>query len=197
MVVAVTAVVLASVGSATAASLITGARVSDGSLTGADIRDGSIARADLATSARSAAAKRGPRGPRGPRGLRGPQGAAGPAGLAGAAGPAGAAGAAGAPGTALAYAHVPQTGGVEPSQSKGVTAGNVQRVAEGVYCISGLSFTPKNAVATLGFQGFALVIVAQVLPANGQACPGGAQIEVDTYNGTPAAADSEFMIQIN
>lgn len=197
LVVAAVAIVLASVGSATAASLITGAQIRDGSLSGADIRDGSIAKTDLATSARAAATRRGPRGPRGPRGLPGVVGPAGAPGATGAAGPAGAPGAAGAPGTALAYAHVPITGGVEVSQSKGLTSANVQREGEGLYCISGLPFTPKNAVATLGFQGTALIIVAQILPANGQSCPGGSQIQVEAFNGTPALADTEFMILIN
>jgi Collagen triple helix repeat (20 copies) len=150
--------------------------------------------------------KRGPRGPRGPRGLRGLRGLrgfagpAGPAGAAGAAGPAGPAGPAGAAGpagptgpagTALAFAHVNPDGTVDAANSKGVAPGNVAHVAgSAVYCISGLGFTPRNAVATVGAMGASFVIATQIGVAFG--CGAGTQISVTT-----SETDTEFMININ
>ena len=91
--------------SATAASLITGKQVKDGSvagrdvaggsITGRDVRDRSLTRADLDASVRGPA---GPPGPLGDRGAPGPSGPAGPVGPAGPSGPAGPTGPAGLPG---------------------------------------------------------------------------------------------------
>jgi Collagen triple helix repeat (20 copies) len=153
---------------------------------------------------------RGPRGVRGPRGLRGLRGFAGPAGPAGAAGPAGPAGPAGAagpagppgpegpagpegpPGTALAFAHVNADGTVDAANSEGVATENVAHTADsGVYCISDLSPTPSNAVASAGASGTALAIITQLGAAFG--CEAGTQVSVLTDDAT----DNEFMININ
>ena len=64
--------------SATAAQLVTGAQVKNGTLTGRDIKNRSIRTADLAPSARPAQGPQGATGPQGPRGAAGPQGAQGP-----------------------------------------------------------------------------------------------------------------------
>ena len=69
---ALIAVILACAGSATAASVITGKQIRDGSVTGEDIRDGSIGQRDLAAAVRNTA-----------RATSGPAGAAGPAGAPG------------------------------------------------------------------------------------------------------------------
>jgi hypothetical protein len=147
---------------------------------------------------------RGPRGVRGPRGLRGLRGFAGPAGPAGAAGPAGPAGAAGATGpagppgpagsagTALAFAHVNADGTVDEANSKGVASGNVVHApGSGLYCISGLGFTPRNAVGSIGADASAAAIVTRIGAA--PACAAGTQISVETTDGL----DGEFMININ
>lgn len=65
---------------ATAAGLIGGEDVRNGSLTGKDIRNKSLTKRDFRGSVR------GPRGARGPRGRLGPTGPTGPAGPAGASG---------------------------------------------------------------------------------------------------------------
>jgi Collagen triple helix repeat (20 copies) len=150
---------------------------------------------------------RGPKGLRGPRGLRGLRGFAGPAGPAGAAGPAGPAGPAGAagppgqegpagpqgpPGTALAFAHVNADGTVDQANSEGVATEDVTHAADsGVYCISGLSPTPSNAVASAGASGTAIAIITQLGAAFG--CHAETQVSVLTDDGT----DNEFMININ
>ncbi len=82
MAVALAALAVATVGSATAVRhLLTGADVKDGSLTGKDIRAGSLALSDLSPSVLSDL--RGKPGPVGPSGPSGPSGPTGPAGLAG------------------------------------------------------------------------------------------------------------------
>lgn len=88
--IALLAVVISLSTTATAALIVTGKHVKDGSLTGRDVRDASLAAADLQPAVlaalRDAAGPAGPRGdvgPRGPQGDPGPQGGIGPAGPAG------------------------------------------------------------------------------------------------------------------
>ena len=91
--------ILACAGSATAASMITGAQVRDGSLTGSDVRDRSLTPADFTGGTR--AVLTGPSGAQGAPGVRGTDGTDGRAGATGprgVQGPKGATGATGAPG---------------------------------------------------------------------------------------------------
>jgi hypothetical protein len=71
--VAIAAVVLASVGSATAARLITGKQIKDGSITSRDVKNGSLTKADF----KSGQLGVGPQGPQGQPGGPGPEGAPG------------------------------------------------------------------------------------------------------------------------
>ena len=91
--IAVAAVVLAMAGSATAASLITGAQIKDNTVTGRDIKDKSLTLVDVKPSAAKALkGKRGPAGKQGPKGVKGdtgPRGVDGPQGVPGPTGPAG------------------------------------------------------------------------------------------------------------
>jgi Collagen triple helix repeat (20 copies) len=156
-----------------------GIDIINGSLTGADIRNKSLTRADFRGSIR------------GPRGLRGAQGAQGSQGPPGQNGANGAPGAPGAPGTALAYARVQSNGGVDHTRNIGA----VSHPGTGAYCLSGLSFTPNNAVASPGFSGSAyeaIVVLGQQSP-----CPGGTQISVLMYGVDAALHDNDFMININ
>jgi hypothetical protein len=83
-------------------------------------------------------------------------------------------------------------GTVDAANSKGVAPGNVAHAAgTGLYCISGLGFTPRNAVASAGETGGAFAIVTQIGVAFG--CGAGTQISALTDTGT----DTEFMININ
>lgn len=68
---------------ATAALVVTGKSVRDGSLTGADIKNRSIKQADLDRTAVGVRGVRGQHGPRGPRGSQGPSGADGVPGVQG------------------------------------------------------------------------------------------------------------------
>ena len=99
--IAVLAVVFATAGSATAAKLITGAQIKNGSISSADIKNGSLSASDLSQkavqqvadsgtvpgSANSGSAVPGPAGPAGPAGPKGDAGAQGSQGPQGPAGP--------------------------------------------------------------------------------------------------------------
>ena len=63
-------------------------------------------------------------------------------------GPPGLDGQDGAPGEAVAYARISAVGDVVPQFSSNVVQANVTHPAPGLYCIGGLSFTPKSVVAT-------------------------------------------------
>jgi hypothetical protein len=103
MVVAIFALIAACAGSATAATLISGKQIKDGTITGKDVKDRSISAIDLTgvsiggagAGQPGASGAQGPAGPAGPAGPKGDAGAQGPAGPAGAKGATGAAGAAG------------------------------------------------------------------------------------------------------
>jgi hypothetical protein len=76
--IAVVAAFLAVAASATAASLITGQQIKNGSITGADVKRGSLGASDLSRAAkRKLRGRRGPAGPPGPSGPRGPSGSPG------------------------------------------------------------------------------------------------------------------------
>lgn len=84
MVVAIVALIAGVSGGATAATLITGAQIKDGSVTGKDIKNGSITRRDLAPgTARGTQGPQGQQGPQGFQGSQGPAGIQGPPGLRG------------------------------------------------------------------------------------------------------------------
>src|SRR5205807_1620882 len=133
--------------------------------------------------AHAAATRRGPRGPRGFRGPAGPPGPVGPRGANGLNGLPGTNGQNGKDGTALAYAHVPADGGAD--HVKSVSPGNVTHPFTGIYCVSGLPFTPNNPVATLGNDGTAIGMLLELGAQFG--CPGGTQISVFTYTITVSA----------
>jgi hypothetical protein len=72
----------------------------------------------------------------------------GPKGEPGAIGPQGPKGETGPAGSSLAYARIDGVGKIDASQSKGIGAMTVLSPETGLYCISGLPFAPKSAVAT-------------------------------------------------
>jgi hypothetical protein len=153
--------------------------------------------------ANRALAEEGPQGPHGPQGAQGPQGGNGPQG------------AQGMPGSARAYARVfgggpssTGSGTVDEVNSLGIGDANVTREPPGtivnrVYCVNGLSFTPKNAVATPEYPASAdVVIQARASAATGadfENCPGPEQAIVIVYRiGTGQAhADANFYLALN
>jgi hypothetical protein len=137
---------------------------------------------------RGKAGPRGPEGVAGPVGATGPKGSAGdrgpatpgPKGVAGDAGPAGAAGHAG-PSAPRAYVEVEATGALVADRSLGFAPATITKLPNqwGLYCISGLAFTPKTAVAT-GQNGFgnSWTIAVASVGGNLAPCPAGTQVKV-------------------
>jgi Collagen triple helix repeat (20 copies) len=90
MVVAIVALLAALSGSATAAFVMTGKQIKDGTVTGKDVKNRTLGTKKLSKKAVSSLkGQRGPAGPQGPQGPAGPQGAAGPQGPTGDTGAAG------------------------------------------------------------------------------------------------------------
>lgn len=173
--------VVATAGTATAAKLITGKQ----------IKDGTISRSDLTKALQQQLAKTGAAG------AAGPAGAQGPAGVPGAPGTPGAAGKAGADGSAVAYATVATGGTLVPGRgAKLIADANVFKSGSFValYCFSGLPIT-VNAVNVTMTSGGAAV--------NGQVgydtggCPSGTQFFVRTTNSSGVLTDGSFTVVVN
>ncbi|MGB9183240.1 MAG: hypothetical protein WCB67_04175 [Solirubrobacteraceae bacterium] len=94
----------------------------------------------------------------------------------------------------MAYARVGLTGLVDDALN--MTSANVTHPTTGLYCISGLSFTPKNVQVTPQYFGS----TASAYLGNYGGCPT-AQISVNEMTdggGSPdTQRDSPFMILIN
>ena len=162
--------------------------------------------ADSAQSKRKQG-KRGPVGPRGPQGPRGPAGsagAAGPPGSNGPQGPAGPAGPQGEAGTARAFAFINGDGSIPTDKSHGLGSATVSKPMNTLFCIKGLPFTPRNAVATpqSAFGStYSPQVSLEVSPPSTSSCGAGTQILVFTTmsdpNGNRFQADWPFYIAIN
>jgi hypothetical protein len=165
-----------------AATVITGKNVKNGSLTGKDVKNSSLTGGDVKNKSLAPADFNGS--------VQGPQGDTGPQG------PKGDTGAAGAPGTARAYAYVDKAGDIDLARSTGFPAGNVHvgDPDSGLYCLSGLSFTPHNAIATLGIEGTGIGVASEVGAKFG--CPDGTQITVTTFT-EAVYVDDAFSLIVN
>ncbi len=155
-----------------------------------------------ARGATGATGATGPQGPAGGQGLKGESGHNGERGGPGAEGKEGKEGREGRegpkgePGTALAYARITAAGVIVAGDSKGFGTVELADKAhtttpeEGVYCISGLSFTPKNVVATIDAGENQPGFVTATLGATAFSEPGGTesgcktqpQITVETWS---------------
>src|SRR5919201_3973271 len=148
----------------------------------AQVINGSLRTVDLSKKTRVALhGARGAPGPQGPQGVQGAQGPEGPTGPRGLSGPSG---------SAVAYAHVNANATLDAANSKNVASGNVARPTSsptGVYCFSGLSFTPHAVAVTIGVQGSAWAAYART--DDGGDCPTHTQVEVQTRDQNLALAD--------
>jgi hypothetical protein len=117
------------------------------------------------------------------------------------AGPQGPKGDTGAPGAAVAYAHVVVTAGgvaIDAARSKGIGAGNVTRVSQGITCISGLPSTPKSVAVTTDAEtgNGILSATAALAPDAGvvSLCGGAGQVAVITGEGNTALNTSYYLV---
>src|SRR3954463_3172820 len=132
MLVALVALVMATTGSAVAASLITSKQIKDGTITTKDINKKAIKSLKGKTGASGATGATGAQGPKGDKGDKGDAGTNGTNGSNG------------TNGTALGYARISATGNVDPSPSQTVVQANVSHPGTGIHCFSGPGFTPNS-----------------------------------------------------
>jgi hypothetical protein len=160
MIVAVVALIAALAGTATAAGLITSAKIKNGTIRGKDIHKRTISAGKMTKGA--LATLKGNRGPAGPKG---------------------ATGAKGAPGSAVGFATITSTGAVIASRSSAnVKNANVSKSGN-LFCFNNLPFTPKAAIGNID-SNFAVGYTLQTNTQNtAGACPGAEQasaVEVDS-----------------
>jgi hypothetical protein len=144
--------------------------------------------------------KAGPRGALGPTGATGAAGGQGPAGTKGETGPQGTKGETGgkgepgAQGSAVAYAHVEVNGDLDAANSKNVE--HSKEVEKGVYCLSGISGTLHNVVATVDFNESAPEPSITATIGAGAPCPEGTDVTVETES-AGTGAEAGFYVVIN
>lgn len=160
LVVAIIALVVATAGTATAASVLIkrSSQVARGAINSGDLaNDRGVTLNDLTPATRLALQNdAGPAGPQGERGIQGPPGAAGDRGPRGEDGPRGPQGEdgeegrPGADGTALAYAYVSSAG--NPSHTKGINAIQTADSDSGLPMVCfDLAVEIENAVGSIDF----------------------------------------------
>lgn len=169
---------LVGAGTATAAKMITGAEIANGTVTGADIMNGSVKKKDL-----SAGAKASLQGPQGPAGEQGP------------AGPAGAPGAKGENGSADRYALV-RFDGLLQNDIKGIAQLQVSHAAgTGVYCFRFPAATRPKAGAANGTSSDTVATLQIDGDGGIPACPAAAQVRVTTWDmSTNTAVPRDFRL---
>ena len=141
------------------ASAVTSGKVKDGALLRKDFKAGQL-----------------------PKGATGAKGASGASGATGAAGVAGAKGDKGDAGSAVAFGKVASDGTIDLTKSKNIVQANVTRPSAGVYCFSGVTFTPLNVVANVLISNGGAVPGPDIYTEIGTqpGCPVGTQFQVDT-----------------
>lgn len=108
----------------------------------------------------------------------------------------GPAGPAGASGTALAYAHVDDFGQLVPNQFRNISNANIAAGdGGGTFCISGLPFTPHNAVVNADSEdaGFIATVDVPHTAAGATGCPASTQIEVTLFTFTLDTAPTKLI----
>jgi hypothetical protein len=81
-----------------------------------------------------------------------------------------------------AYAHIFGNGAVDGSDTFNISSANVTHPEEGVYCLTGLSFTPHAVMAQVDSGDGPGVTETSVLLGNFIACPKSSNAEIVTYN---------------
>lgn len=155
---------LVGTGTATAAKMVTGKEIANGTVTGADVKKGTLKVKHLTAGAQDS--------------LKGAMGAMGPAGPAG---PAGAAGPAGKDGGPNRYAEV-SSGGVLQEDVRSIDQTQVSHPADGQYCFTFPSGDRPTSGAANG-TGSDTIATLQISPTGAIAgCPVDANVQVRTYD---------------
>lgn len=174
---------LVGAGTATAAKMITGADVANGTLTGADIMNGTVKKKDLSDGAQASL-----------QGAAGPAGAIGPAGPAGPAGPDGPAGPAGKDGGPNRYAEL-SAAGVLQEDVKNIDQTQVDHPEAGRYCFTFPSGDRPTSGAANGLNSDTIATL-DISPTGAiPGCPAGANVQVRTWDPSLATyQDNSFRL---
>ena len=155
-------------------------------MTPSKIKRGAVTADKLAPSLRAGVA-----------GANGATGATGAMGATGPQGPQGDKGDPGEPGSAIAYGSFDggASGVTDGGPLKNLSAANITRATNGVYCFSGLNFTPNNIQRTLDAR-FTTFFLNATLRAVGP-CPVGTQAMVKAFKPDGTTADVSFSVVFN
>ncbi len=160
---------------------VRGSEIKANAVTSSEVKDASL----LARDFKAGELPAGATGAKGDKGEKGDQGNPGDPG------------APGSPGSARAWARVSDTGAV--SLSKGIETSNVDHAPSdpGLYCISGLPFTPQNIIATVETPG---QVGEHIYTGSGNvpsSCPNGTQAHVLIANSANSQVAHAFYIMLN
>jgi len=159
---------LVGAGTATAAKMITGGQIVNGTVTSADLKDGNVKAKDLSAGAKaSLAGQPGPQGPEGPAGQKGDPGA---------------------PGSADRYALV-RSDGVLQAPKKDIAQIQVSHAGgTGIYCFSFPDDSEPQAGAATGTAND--TIATMVIDTDGgiTSCPVAATVRVQTWDASANAS---------
>jgi hypothetical protein len=168
---------LVGAGTATAAKMITGKEIANGTVTGADVMKGSLKVKHLSAGAQASL-----------KGGTGPAGPAGPAGAAGAEGPAG------KDGGPNRYAEV-SAAGLLQEDVRNIDQTQVDHPAPGQYCFTFPSGDRPTSGAANGTSSDTIATL-QISPTGAiPGCPAAANVQVRTWDATLATyQDNEFRL---
>jgi hypothetical protein len=172
------ALVLALTGTSYAALTITGRDIKNGSVKSRDLGKSSVTSAKVKDRSLLRKDFRSGQLPRGPRGAKGDKGDQGD------------------PGSARAYGLITGTNGFV-SLGKNLSSANVNRIAAGAYCITGLGFSAQQVQATLESPNLTNTAVEAGIGVGPSSCPAGTQVRVFTRSVTGVLADHNFFLLLN
>jgi hypothetical protein len=97
-----------------------------------------------------------------------------------------------------AFAYIANDGNVIADRSEGITNANVTMASASLYCLSGLGFQPKIALANVDWisGGNSDVRTTVIPPGVPSSCPDGTQASARTTNSETGSATTVARIQI-
>jgi hypothetical protein len=175
--VCVVVLALVGAGTATAAKMVTGGQIANGTVTGADVKKGTLKAKHLSSGAK--ASLKGDPGPAGPAGPAGPEGPMGPAGKDG--GP-------------NRYAEL-SAAGVLREDVKNIDQTQVSHPDPGRYCFTFPSGDRPTSGAANGLLSDTIATLDLDAAGAIPGCPAGANVQVRTYDPSIGGyQDNEFRL---